>query len=202
MQKIIELFNDSSIGLVGLAGSHFFPKSPFYWWSSPYISQYNLENDNGFQKKNESVDYFSGDISDVVAVDGFCFFIKAELFKDIRFDEQTFSGFHAYDMDISFQVQKAGKRVCVTRSVLIEHYWSEKSFVNAPYIAKLDENLELLFEKWKDYLPMVRGIDLPEIVVTRLNNLCIQAYDAKKVRKSKAYRLGRFLLTPLKKIKH
>lgn len=200
--KVVCLLSDKSIGMIGLAGSHFFPKAPMYWWSSPFISQYNIENDNGVLKTNETVDYFVGDLSEVVAVDGLCFFIPAKMFNTIRFDEKTFSGFHGYDMDISFQVQNAGKRVCVTRSVSVEHRWSETSFGNASYMAQLDNNITILFEKWKEMLPITRGIDLPEIVVERLNNLCIQAYDAKKVRKSKAYRLGRLLLLPFKKLKH
>ena len=119
----------------------------------------------------------------------------------LRFDVQTFSGFHAYDMDISMQIQKLGKRVCVTDVLTIEHFWSEDSFQNQSYMAKLDANMELFYNKWKDSLPIVRGLDEPQIVIDRLNNLCIQAYEAKRVRQSKAYRLGRFLLKPFKFLK-
>ena len=104
-------------------------------------------------------------------------------------------------MDISMQVQSLGKRVCVTDVLTIEHFWSEDSFKNYKYIAKLDYNLNLFYHKWKKRLPIVRGLDEPAIVIERLNNLCIQAYDATKVRKSKAYRLGRMLLKPLKLFK-
>ena len=140
-------------------------------------------------------------IADVVAVDGVCFFIPKELFPSIRFDNKTYNGFHAYDMDISMQVQSLGKRVCVTDLLTVEHFWSEDSFKNQKYIAKLDDNLNLFYQKWKNMLPIVRGIDEPDIVIDRLNNLCIQAYDATKVRKSKAYRLGRMLLKPFKLFK-
>ena len=68
-------------------------------------------------------------------------------------------------------------------------------------MAKLDANMELFYNKWKDYLPIVRGLDEPQIVIDRLNNLCIQASDAKRVRQSNAYRIGRFLLKPLKFLK-
>ena len=61
----------------------------------------------------------------------------------------------------------------------------------------LDENLNIFHRKWAGSLPVVRGIDEPEIVLDRLNNLCIQAYDSIRVRKSKAYRIGRFLFLPL-----
>ena len=198
---IEDVFTDETIGQVGIAGSHFLPKIPMYWWSSPFISQYNLENDNGAIKTNDTRYYFHNHIADVAAVDGVCFFIPKALFQTIRFDEQTFSGFHAYDMDISMQVQKLGKRVCVTDVLTIEHFWSEDSFQNQSYMAKLDANMELFYNKWKDSLPIVRGLDEPQIVIDRLNNLCIQAYEAKRVRQSKAYRLGRFLLKPFKFLK-
>ena len=172
-----------------------------YWWSSPFISQYSINNEDGEARLNDTRDYFYGNVADVVAIDGLCFFIPKSLFEFIRFDDRTYTGFHAYDMDISMQIQELGKRVCVTDVLTIEHFWSEDSFGNKKYMAKLDENLNLFYQKWKDRLPIVRGLDEPEIVMARLNNLCIKAYDATRVRKSKAYRLGRMLLKPLKAFK-
>lgn len=198
---IQDLFSDETIGAIGVIGTHFLPKAPMYWWCSPYISQYSINNDKGISTLNDTRDYFRGNIADVAAVDGVCFFIPKSLFQTIRFDVQTFSGFHAYDMDISMQIQKLGKRVCVTDVLTIEHFWSEDSFQNQSYMAKLDANMELFYNKWKDSLPIVRGLDEPQIVIDRLNNLCIQAYEAKRVRQSKAYRLGRFLLKPFKFLK-
>lgn len=198
---IQDLFSDETIGALGVIGTHFLPKAPMYWWYSPYISQYSINNDKGISTLNDTRDYVRGHLADVAAIDGVCFFIPKALFQTIRFDEQTFSGFHGYDMDISMQVQKLGKRVCVTDVLTIEHFWSEDSFQNQSYMAKLDANMELFYNKWKDSLPIVRGLDEPQIVIDRLNNLCIQAYEAKRVRQSKAYRLGRFLLKPFKFLK-
>lgn len=199
--SIEELFKDDSIGEIGVIGTHFLPAAPMYWWASPFISQYSINNDNGKASINDTRNYFKGHIADVVAVDGVCFFIPKALFSSIRFDNKTYNGFHAYDMDISMQVQSLGKRVCVTDLLTVEHFWSEDSFKNQKYIAKLDDNLNLFYQKWKNMLPIVRGIDEPDIVIDRLNNLCIQAYDATKVRKSKAYRLGHLLLKPFKLFK-
>ena len=198
---IIDIFKDQTIGQVGVAGTHFLPKVPMYWWSSPFISQYNLENDHGRVKKNDTRDYFNAHIAEVVAVDGVCFFIPRKLFDSIYFDDRTFNGFHAYDMDISMQVQAQGKKVCVTDVLTIEHFWSEDSFQNKKYMAKLDANMTLFYQKWKDFLPIVRGLNEPQIVIDRLNNLCIQAYEATRIRESKAYRLGRLLLKPIKSLR-
>lgn len=199
--SVQNLFSDESIGVVGVIGSHFLPGAPMYWWSSPFISQYSVNNDQGVVQRNDHREFFHGHIADVVTIDGVCFFIARKLFGSLRFDDRTFQGFHLYDMDICMQVQGLGKRVCVTDVLEIEHFWSEDSLKDEQYMAVLDHNLELFYHKWEKNLPMVRGIDEPEIVIHRLNNLCIQAYDATRVRKSRAYRLGRMLLKPLKAFK-
>ena len=198
---IEDLFRDDTIGEIGVIGSHFMPAAPLYWWSSPYISQYSINNDDGNIVLNDTRVFFRGHFADVVAVDGVCFFIPKSLFTSIRFDEGTYKGFHAYDMDISMQIQQLGKRVCVTDALTIEHFWSEKSINNQKYMAQLNANMRLFYQKWKEHLPIVRGLNEPQIVIERLNNLCIQAYDSNNVRESRAYRLGRFLLSPLKLFK-
>lgn len=191
---IDDLLKDETIGIVGFAGTHFLPQCPMYWWNSPYVSQYNIDN-GSLQAK---LDYFKGPIADVVAVDGLCFFAKKPIYETIRFDEELYSGFHAYDMDICMQVQKMGKRVCVTNAILVEHFWNADSFNNKAYMKKLEENMALFYKKWESFMPMSRGIDESPVVLNRMNNLCIRAYDAKVARNSASYRLGRFMLSPLK----
>lgn len=193
---------DDSIGMIGVAGSHFMPKAPMYWWSSPYIAQYNWETDGGVTKKNVTVESFVGDLADVVVVDGLFFCIPRQLFSTLCFDDQSFDGFHAYDMDMSMQVQAMGKRVCVTRSIIVEHFWSERQFQNKKYMALLDKNMEIFYEKWKMHLPMAKGINEPDLVIHRVNNLMLAAYDARKVRRSRAYRLGKAMLSPVKRLKN
>lgn len=195
---VSEEFEDDSIGMIGVAGSHIMPKAPMYWWSSPYIAQYNWETDNGVTKENITVDTFYGDLADVAVVDGLFFCIPKSLFANLRFDDAGYTGFHAYDMDMSMQIQALGKRVCVTRKIIVEHFWSESQFQNKKYMALLDKNMEAFFDKWKDSLPIARGLNEPNVVFQRINNLCVAAYDAKKVRQSKAYKLGRLLLSPLR----
>jgi glycosyltransferase involved in cell wall biosynthesis len=194
-------FEDDSIGMIGVAGSHIMPKAPMYWWSSPFISQYNWETDGETTKKNITIDTFDGELADVAVVDGLFFCIPQKLFAVLRFDDKDYFGFHAYDMDMSMQVQTLGKRVCVTRGFIVEHFWSERQFQNTKYMALLDENMEVFFNKWKDSLPIVRGVNEPKIVIERLNNLFIAAYDSKKARQSKAYKLGRLLLAPFRFLK-
>lgn len=200
---ILDVFDDKTIGLVGFAGTHFLSSSPFYWTNSPFISEHNLTNDKGVVLECFQDEYYNANgIVDLVAVDGFCFFIKKQLFESIRFDDKTYSGFHAYDMDICMQVLMAGYRVCACNKVLIEHFWSESDSRTKKGYEILDNNLTLFANKHKDVLPMHRGVEgVPDYVWERIDGLMKNAYESKRVRKSKAYRLGKFLLMPFKWLK-
>ena len=199
--KIIENhFLDDSIGLIGFAGSHFLPSTPMYWYSSPFVSQRNLNNDDGVVEEHFHEDWFgNNNLIDVCVCDGLCFFVRRSLFETIHFDENTYKGFHMYDMDICMQVLQTGKRVCVCRDVLVEHRWSEKKQFTKQGGDAFFANLKLFAEKWKKQLPIWRGLTMiPEEAFEKIDDLYRQLYSAKLVRLSKAYRLGRFLLHPFK----
>ncbi len=202
-EKINNRFQaDEKIGLIGFAGTHFLPDTPMYWYSSPFVSQRNLNNDQGAVEEHFHEEWF-GETSliEVVAVDGFCFFVKKDLFDLISFDEKTFQGFHLYDMDICMQVINVGFKVCVCRDVLIEHCWSENKQFSKVGGDLFVRNLELFTKKWRSSLPLHKGLDLPSELFDRANSLCGQLYEARKVRESKTYRLGKAMLSLLKWIK-
>lgn len=191
---------NTDIGLLGFAGAHFLADTPMYWCLSPFISEHNLTNDNGqiIECFNETF-YNNNNLAEVVAVDGFCFIIRKSLFDSISFDERTYNGFHLYDMDICMQIINTGHKVCVTKDVLIEHSWSEKDAGNKQGMELFETNLSIFCIKWKNCLPIHRGIDdIPESVLTRINILFKNYHEAQKVRKSKAYRIGKLILMPLK----
>lgn len=193
---------DERIGMMGFAGTHFLPDTPMYWYSSPFVSQRNLNNDQGSIEEHFHEGWFGErNLMEVVAVDGFCFFIRRSLFDRIAFDEKTYKGFHLYDMDISLQVIEAGYKVCVCRDVLAEHYWSESRQFSKQGGDLFSYNLGLFTQKWRGILPIHKGLDLPDEVFERVNRLCHQSYEAYHIRKSKAYRLGKKILSPLGKIK-
>ena len=101
---------DDQIGLLGFAGTHFLPDTPMYWYSSPFISQRNLNNDQGVVEEHFHEEWFGDDhLIEVVAVDGFCFFVRKSLFDRIVFDEKTYKGFHLYDMDICIHAAVRGQ---------------------------------------------------------------------------------------------
>lgn len=180
---------DGGIGLIGFAGTHFLPDSPMYWYGSPFVSQRNLNNDQGVVEEHYHEDWFGdNDLIEVVAVDGFCFFVRKKLFDRIAFDEETFKGFHLYDMDICMQVLESGYKVCVCRDVLSEHCWSESKQFTKQGAETFSENLEKFAKKWHEALPIHRGLNLPDEVFDRVNGLFRQAFD---VRMSRFYRLGK-----------
>lgn len=191
---------DDQLGLMGFAGAHFLPNVPMYWYSSPFISEHNLTNDNG-QVLERFKDYrYVDGLAEVVAVDGFCFFVRRSLFDTVRFDDRTYKGFHAYDMDICMQVQKGGYKVCVCDEITIEHFWSESGAKTKAGVDLFERNLELFRQKWQHQLPIWRGLgDVPQYEMDRLNLICTQAYEVKRIRRSRAYRLGRRILHPFKK---
>lgn len=193
---------DEKIGLIGFAGTHFLPDVPMYWYGSPFVSQRNLNNDQGVVEEHFHEDWFGeNNIIEVVAVDGFCFFARKSLFDRISFDDKTYKGFHLYDMDICMQVIEAGYKVCVCRNVLAEHCWSEQKQFSKAGGNLFERNLEFFFQKWHDRLPIHKGLDLPDEVFERVNRLCRQSYEANRIRRSKAYKLGKTILSPLGWIK-
>ena len=178
--RIVQYFEeDGKIGIIGFAGSHFLPAAPMYWYSSPFVSQKNLNNDQGVVKEHAHEDWFAGrSIIEVVAVDGFCFFARKSLFEHVRFDETTYSGFHLYDMDICMQVIEAKYKVCVCRDILAEHCWSQKKLFTKEGSDLFMYNLNLFVDKWKGkkMLPIWRGLDLPAEMFKRVNRVYRQAY--------------------------
>ena len=108
-QKLLHKFShDSSIGVVGLAGTQFLNTDPPLWsWAGrPFLfGKIVHELDNG---ERFFMTVFSPDSGDreVVAVDGCWFAVRKEVFKHARFDTETFRGFHFYDIDFCMQARQ------------------------------------------------------------------------------------------------
>ena len=207
-QAVVEHFKDTKVGLIGVAGGHYLPKCPASWWSTECRSgqvlqgQYNNAQDYFTEKyewlRNKTADCQS---IEVVAVDGLWFCIPRKLFELIHFDELTFSGFHCYDTDICLQVIEKNYSANVIFDILIEH----TSYGNQD--ERFVKQREILYSKWEQYFPLIKGIQLSENevsdrceLVKELNNELnrrIAVYNELiQARSSYAYRLGRFILTP------
>lgn len=80
---------------------------------------------------------------DVDIVDGLFLALSPWATKHLRFDEDSFTGFHGYDADICMQARAAGKRVRVTNIDLFHH--SKGGFGDAANHRSVDDTFR---KKW------------------------------------------------------
>ena len=203
-ELIIAHFSDKTVGIVGIAGTHFLPVTPCAWWEPDIFSQNLIQTYDGSGKKvHEKCNRFFAD--DAVALDGVFLCIPHRLFEVIKWDAETFQGFHGYDVDICLQILSAGYRVIVAQDILLEHNsrgsYSE-DFVKAQ---------QKVFDKWKHILPIVRGVELSDEEI-KIRTQMISAvhtgysngyqYASRKYRYSNEFKLGNALLHPWTIIRH
>ncbi|MDR2823801.1 MAG: glycosyltransferase family protein, partial [Prevotellaceae bacterium] len=199
-QIIENHFADSSIGMIGVAGSHYMPDIPFYW-ATPFVSVHNLNKGiNGVEEWFYTDFFGKKTLIDCVTLDGLCYFIRKSLFDSISYDEKSYSGFHFYDMDISMQVLTSNYRVCVCRDLLLEHQWFHN--MNKAGMELFEINKNIFFNKWKNHFPITRGIDaIPKLTIERVTQLYQDIYKLSQVKKTHAYKLGYAILYPYKLLK-
>lgn len=163
-------FSDKTIGLVGVAGTQYLFNNTPGWVAAgrPFIRGHVVhETDNG-NNYNLTVFSWEKEDSDVVAVDGLFFAIRKSIFDRIRFDDQTFDGFHFYDIDICMQVRQT-HRLIVTWDVLIKHQ-SGGSF------NELWKQYALRFlTKYKKELPASCSTSIPDLT----NRIPFENFDLK-----------------------
>ena len=163
--KVVSHFQDADLGMIGVIGGTALPKVPAPWWNSQLINihLYNIIQQHGNRKPvetpfkkiiNEGLtrDYKNPNperiIQEAVAIDGMWFCIRKDLFKFIKFDEQTYPGFHCYDIDTSLQVGQY-KKVAVVYDILIEHF-SLGTLSEGWFKASIAFN-----KKWQSTLPKI-----------------------------------------------
>ena len=209
-EKVIEHFQNENVGLIGVFGSHILSNYPFPYWSTKCLS-YNIIQrktcDTGefiheHVKINTYLENKDSNSIEVAAIDGFWFCMLKKMFDgNLKFDEELFSGFHAYDMDISLQVIKTGFQVVVVFDILIEHFSLGKMNV------EFKQSLEKFCKKHEAVLPIHRGTNLSESEIKIRYDFVNQYYDVhnlyhfllnekNEILNSKTFRLGEFLLRP------
>lgn len=99
------------------------------------------------------------DFTRVVTLDGFCFFVRRDVWRQTPFDADACPGFHGYDLDFTLAVAERGYKNYVCLSVTPEH----RSEGN--YSAAWLDDLRRLHRKWMPrlplYVPPVAEADLP-----------------------------------------
>ena len=201
-QKLESYFNAyERVGMVGVAGGHYLPDMPAAWWDTEMRSGQLLQGSvvDGEYKiiEEESWLEYKSNPTRVVSVDGLWMCFRKELFNDIRWDDHVFNGFHSYDTDISLQVWKAGYEVHIFWDILIEH----KSVGKAQ--TEFYNSLDLLYEKWHNDLPMIKGVDISDgerVARKRIaelrHELFFSNYKLKQICSSRQYRWSGYLQHP------
>lgn len=141
------LQENDNVGLIGIAGSKSKTKMPSAWWDSPnediYISiiQHSLKREKeywlrGFEKKA---------LEEVIAIDGV--FMFARNVEGISFNEKM-TGFHHYDLNLSFEYIRKKYKIVVTKEVLLEHY--SRGTINEYWCKSAIK----FYKLYKDLLPL------------------------------------------------
>ena len=189
-------------GMVGVAGTHYLPKMPAAWWDTEIRSGQLIQGSiiNGEYRviREDSWLMYKREPTIVVSVDGLWMCFKRGLFDLISWDDNLFSGFHGYDTDISLQVWNSGFEVHIFWGVLIEH--------KSCGVAGSDfyKNLDVLYDKWKDKLPIIKGVELTEseqCARYRIAELRHEMYNLNcklgDIYKSRTYRWSLYLQNPI-----
>ena len=149
-KKVIEHLQDPKTGILGLAGGDLATVVPAGWWSLNPIENI-IQSD---QTKRNPTQYncsFPDNnhaLRSVVLLDGVLLCMRRNLFNHIKFDE-SLSGFHSYDYDISIQSIVAGFYNYVIFDITVEHF--SKGNMNRTYYS----NLIKVFKKWEYQLPLI-----------------------------------------------
>lgn len=180
-KRVLQHFSDPDTGMIGVAGGNGYPDAPAPWWNNAFGNEHLVNLVQHWKRATPRQHYNEpmGDGDNItrtlnnprgalseraVVVDGLWFCIRAALFGRIRFDEQTFNGFHCYDMDISLQVHGISD-LRVVFDILIEHL-SEGNASRAYYEACIT-----LHQKWTQQLPIS--------YVCGNNSNCLSTYSYK-----------------------
>lgn len=143
-EKIKIIFqNDSTLGMVGVCGTTSFPHEGG-WWMGDRKSNGRGHIIQGLPDAPEfhmvdNIGYFD----DVVSVDGCMFVVRGSIFNNFKFDQDTYDGYHFYDVDMSMMVQYCGWKVAVA-DILIKHQ-SEGPLGNDWHVSR-----EKFINKWNN----------------------------------------------------
>lgn len=110
-------------GVLGVAGSNYFPISPCDWWipdSNLRFMNFMDNHKHGEIGKGILRVSNEGKVSKVILLDGMFLAIKKEVFFDLKFDEELL-GFHGYDTSICLRSSNKHQNYFIP-DILIEHF--------------------------------------------------------------------------------
>ncbi|WP_345953769.1 glycosyltransferase [Mucilaginibacter sp. PAMB04168] len=150
-QHVINTFaTEPDLGLLGIAGSSYKNAAPSGWHGIGFFTDH-VNILQGYKQTNAELKHYcrnphNDQFTEVVSIDGVWFCTPRKVAQQIPFDQKTFTGFHAYDVDFSLAVRQHYK-VKVTYDVLLHH------FSEGTYDDKWVFEILKLHNKWYKHLP-------------------------------------------------
>ncbi|MEN0054876.1 MAG: glycosyltransferase [Mucilaginibacter sp.] len=146
-----QLFNTNpDLGLVGIAGGAYKALAPSGWqpFGDINIHMHLLQDYKFAGKERALVKLNPGNqkLPAVACIDGVWFATTKKIWAEFQFDEKTFTGFHAYDIDFSLTIGQKYK-IAVTYDVLLQHL-SDGNYDRTWVYESMK-----LHKKWNKHLP-------------------------------------------------
>jgi hypothetical protein len=160
-----ELFKTNpDLGLVGVAGGAYKALAPSGWqlFGDINIHMYLLQDYKFARKERVLVNHNPGNkkLPAVTGIDGVWFATTKKIWAEFKFDEKTFTGFHAYDVDFSLAVGQKYK-IAVTYDILLLHL-SDGNY-NSTWVY---DSMKL-HKKWNKHLPInIQGLTPKQQIAT------------------------------------
>ena len=139
--KVVSLFEDSNIDACAVIGSSYLRKAPTYTNHGRFSCMNMIYEGNRTSINADKV-------RPIVVFDGFWFCVRKRCFQHVYFDDQTYGGFHFYDMDTALQLFHAGYHTVFIPDVFIFHSYG------ANFNNQWLDNSFAFYHKWKGLLPL------------------------------------------------
>jgi SAM-dependent methyltransferase len=124
-EKVRRRLADPDVGVIGVVGAR--DVATLSWWDADPFG--HVVDSRG------ELD-FGGGSHDVETVDGLLMVLSPRAVRELRFDADSFTGFHGYDADFCFQARAAGLRVVVDDIRVMHH--TKGGYGNKPEFRKAD----------------------------------------------------------------
>ncbi len=146
-QILLTSLANKQTGIAGVLGGHLIDETSVSWTSSGFYSGQVIQVSHGERTTFNHNDAALG--SSVVALDGMLLAMRKELFEHnmLKWDADTYKGFHFYDLDICMQAVSHGYQVQVV-PIMLEHH-SLGAFNQSFY-----DSCKVFHLKWDDTLPI------------------------------------------------
>ena len=147
---LVHFNSDSSLGLIGVAGSKTHTLVPSAWWDCTENDKVIriLQHKPDAQKQDQNQGFEGTKLVEVAVIDGVFMALRKEV--GAHFD-QTLIGFHGYDLALSLAVQEKGYKVAVIQDVVVEHF--SLGNLHLGWLTALFH----VHRKYKHLLPMAKG---------------------------------------------